>query len=61
MSFSLVKTFVYFIISGRIKAIQLDYSEAHKNLLQAIRKAPESSGVGFRQTVSSFSACVILM
>ena len=37
---------------GIIKAIQLDYSEAHKNLLQAIRKAPQHSGYGFKQTVS---------
>lgn len=39
---------------GIIKAIQLDYSEAHKNLLQAIRKAPQHSGYGFKQTVSIF-------
>ena len=38
---------------GIIKAIQLDYSEAHKNLLQAIRKAPQHSGYGFKQTVST--------
>lgn len=37
---------------GRIKAVQLEYSEAHKNLVQAIRKAPQHSAVGFKQTVS---------
>lgn len=38
---------------GIIKAIQLDYSEAHKNLLQAIRKAPQQAAYGFKQTVSA--------
>jgi len=36
---------------GRIKAIQLDYSEAHRHLLQAMRKAPQHTAVGFKQTV----------
>lgn len=43
--------FLYY--TGIIKAIQLDYSEAHKNLLQAIRKAPRHAAYGFKQTVSS--------
>jgi len=38
-------------ITGRIKAAQLEYSEAHKYLLQALRKAPQHSAVGFKQTV----------
>ena len=38
---------------GRIKAVQLEYTEAHKNLLQAIRKAPQHTAVGFKQTVST--------
>jgi len=42
----------YLYYTGIIKAIQLDYSEAHKNLLQAIRKAPQNSAYGFKQTVS---------
>ena len=33
--------------------MQLEYSEAHKNLLQAIRKAPQHTAVGFKQTVST--------
>ena len=38
---------------GRIKAIQLDYTSANRYLLQAIRKAPQSSKtVGFLQAVS---------
>ena len=40
---------------GIIKAIQLDYSEAHKNLLQAIRKAPQQYAYGFKQTVSTYT------
>jgi len=39
------------MISGRIKAAQLEYSEAHKHLLQALRKAPQNTAVGFKQTV----------
>ena len=39
-------------VPGRIKAAQLEYSEAHKHLVQAMRKAPQQSAVGFRQTVS---------
>lgn len=42
------------MIVGRIKAIQLDYSEAHRHLLQAMRKAPQHTAVGFKQTVSCF-------
>ena len=44
---------VFFLLTGIIKAKQLDYSEAHKNLIQAIRKAPQFSAIGFRQIVSS--------
>jgi len=41
-----------FYITGLIKAIQLDYSEAHKNLMNAIRKAPQNVAIGFKQHVS---------
>jgi 26S proteasome regulatory subunit N3 len=41
----------YLFYLGRIKAIQLEYTEAYKNLLQAIRKAPQNEGVGFKQIV----------
>jgi len=46
---------------GRIKAIQLEYSEAHKNLLQAIRKAPQHTAVGFKQTVHKLAITVELL
>lgn len=51
--------FLYYL--GRIKAIQLEYSEAHKNLLQAIRKAPQHTAVGFKQTVHKLAITVELL
>lgn len=41
----------YLYYMGRIKALQLEYTEAHRCLLQAQRKAPTSKGLGFRLTV----------
>lgn len=43
----------YLFYLGKIKATQLDYSEAFKNLNQAIRKAPQTAAIGFKQAVSS--------
>lgn len=40
-----------FLFPGLIKAIQLDYSEAHKNLMNATRKAPQHVAAGFKQHV----------
>lgn len=40
------------LVSGRIKAIQLEYSEARRTLTNALRKAPQHTAVGFKQTVS---------
>ncbi|KAH7952583.1 hypothetical protein HPB52_024181 [Rhipicephalus sanguineus] len=40
----------YLYYLGRIRAIQLDYSEARQHLLQAIRKAPQHAALGFKQT-----------
>lgn len=40
---------------GRIKAIQLEYSEARRTMTNALRKAPQHTAVGFKQTVSSAS------
>lgn len=37
--------------TGRIKAIQLEYSEARRTLTNALRKAPQHTAVGFKQTV----------
>ncbi|XP_015750643.1 PREDICTED: 26S proteasome non-ATPase regulatory subunit 3-like [Acropora digitifera] len=49
------------LLLGIIKAIQLDYSEAHKNLLQAIRKAPQQAAYGFKQTAQKFAIVVQLL
>lgn len=51
--------FLYYL--GRIKAIQLEYSGAHKNLLQAIRKAPQNGAIGFKQTVHKLATIVELL
>ncbi|RWS14553.1 26S proteasome non-ATPase regulatory subunit 3-like protein [Dinothrombium tinctorium] len=51
--------FLYYL--GRIKAIQLEYSEAHKHLLQALRKAPQHTAVGFKQVVQKLAVTVELL
>jgi 26S proteasome regulatory subunit N3 len=51
--------FLYYL--GRIKATQLEYSEAHRNLTQAIRKAPQHTAVGFKQTVHKLAITVELL
>lgn len=51
----------YLFYNGRIKAIQLEYSEAHKNLIQAIRKAPQNEAVGFKQIAQKFAIVVELL
>lgn len=51
----------YLYYMGLIKAIQLDYSEAHKNLMNAIRKAPQQVAVGFKQHVNRLAVVVQLL
>lgn len=51
--------FLYYL--GRIKGARLEYSAAHKHLLQAMRKAPQNTAVGFRQTVQKFLIVVELL
>lgn len=51
--------FLYYL--GRIKGAKLDYSAAHKNLVQALRKAPQQAAVGFRQTVQKLAIVVELL
>ncbi|XP_076165723.1 putative 26S proteasome non-ATPase regulatory subunit 3 [Ptiloglossa arizonensis] len=51
--------FLYYL--GRIKAARLEYSAAHKYLVQALRKAPQSTAVGFRQTVQKLAVAVDLL
>lgn len=51
--------FLYYL--GRIKAARLEYSDAHKHLVQALRKAPQTTAVGFRQTVQKLAIVVELL
>ncbi|KAK3512041.1 hypothetical protein QTP70_028122 [Hemibagrus guttatus] len=47
--------------TGRIKAIQLEYSEARRTLTNALRKAPQHTAVGFKQTVHKLLIVVELL
>ncbi|CAG0883163.1 unnamed protein product [Cyprideis torosa] len=51
--------FLYYL--GRIKATQLEYTEAKKHLLQALRKAPQHSAIGFKQHVQKLAIAVELL
>lgn len=51
--------FLYYL--GRIKAAKLEYSVAHKHLIQAMRKAPQHAAIGFRQTVQKLVIVVELL
>jgi len=51
----------HFFYLGRIKAIQLEYTESGKNLTQALRKAPQHVAAGFKQIVQKFSIVVELL
>ena len=50
----------YLYYYGRIKAIQLEYTESLDFLIKALRKAP-SSAKGFRQTAEKFKVTVDLL
>ncbi|OAA64667.1 proteasome regulatory particle subunit [Niveomyces insectorum RCEF 264] len=55
-----VARFLYYL--GRIRAIQLSYTEAHEHLTAATRKAPSSpSAVGFAQTATKLLLVVELL
>jgi len=51
----------YYYYLGRIKAMQLEYSEAHKNLQISARKAPQNTATGFKQHVSKLTVTVDLL
>eukprot|EP01114_Cavostelium_apophysatum_P001766 TRINITY_DN1153_c0_g1_i2.p1 TRINITY_DN1153_c0_g1~~TRINITY_DN1153_c0_g1_i2.p1 ORF type:complete len:427 (-),score=88.81 TRINITY_DN1153_c0_g1_i2:342-1622(-) len=51
--------FLYY--QGKIKSVQLDYTEAYRCLLGAIRKAPQESATGFRQAVYKLLCIVQLL
>ncbi|KAG8461885.1 hypothetical protein KFE25_013904 [Diacronema lutheri] len=51
----------YLFYLGRIKAVQLEYSESFSCLLQAARKAPQRAAVGFRLSVAKLTTIVQLL
>lgn len=51
----------YLYYTGRIKATQLDYTDAFWNLQQALRKAPQNSALGFRISAQKFMIIVQLL
>merc|ERR1719500_2006657 len=51
----------YLYYTGRIKAIQLEYSDAQKTITTALRKAPQISAIGFRQSATKLLTVVDLL
>jgi len=53
----------YLFYIGQIKAVQLEYSDSHSKLMQAIRKAPQASGValGFKLAATKLAIIVELL
>jgi 26S proteasome regulatory subunit N3 len=54
----------YLYYQGRMKAVQLEYSEAHQYLTQALRKGPKADsavGLGFRAKATMLSIVVELL
>ena len=51
----------YLYYMGRIHAIQLEYSESYMRLTQAIRKAPNETGLGFILEVQKLAIIVQLL
>lgn len=51
----------YLYYNGRVKAMQLEYSEALWNLQQALRKAPQNAALGFRLSAQKFMIIVQLL
>uniref|UniRef100_A0A915CBY4 PCI domain-containing protein n=1 Tax=Parascaris univalens TaxID=6257 RepID=A0A915CBY4_PARUN len=51
--------FLYY--QGRIKAMQLDYTAAAGYFLQAMRKAPQDSAIGFKQNVQKWVVVISLL
>eukprot|EP00177_Eucheuma_denticulatum_P003897 GFKZ01007048.1.p1 GENE.GFKZ01007048.1~~GFKZ01007048.1.p1 ORF type:complete len:525 (-),score=79.72 GFKZ01007048.1:1937-3511(-) len=51
----------YLYYTGRVKAMQLDYSDALWNLQQAMRKAPQNTALGFRTSTQKFIIIVQLL
>jgi 26S proteasome regulatory subunit N3 len=57
---NLVARYLYYV--GRIRAIQLNYSASHDNLISAIRKAPQTAtAAGFLQAAHKLGIIVDLL
>lgn len=54
-----IARFLYY--QGKIKSVQLAYTDAYNCLLQAGRKAPQTSATGFRREVAKLSCIVQLL
>merc|ERR1719498_2199088 len=50
--------YLYYI--GQIKAVQLEYSDSHAKLMQAIRKAPQSANVALGFKLAAYKLAVIV-
>merc|ERR1712113_526403 len=53
----------YLLYIGQIKAVQLEYSDSHSKLMQAIRKAPQASNaaLGFKLAAHKLAVIVELL
>lgn len=51
----------YLYYTGRVQAIQLEYSAAYQRLMVAVRKAPQESAPGFAQKVHKLAIIVQLL
>merc|ERR1712151_1069340 len=53
----------YLLYIGQIKAVQLEYSDSHSKLMQAIRKAPQTANValGFKLAAHKLAIIVELL
>merc|ERR1711991_875577 len=51
----------YLYYLGRIRSIQLEYTEAHTVLMQAIRKAPANTARGFKTAAQKLATIVQLL
>ena len=51
----------YLYYTGRIQALQLDYTDAHTKLMQSQRKAPATTAIGFRVEIQKLAVLVQLL
>lgn len=50
-----------YFFTGKIKAVQLEYTEAFSRLMQSIRKAPDTTALGFRVQAQKLAIVVELL